>query len=52
MAYARTATLMWRGIARDSVQGIVNNQSRMEREIDRVIARLFAQFPPRTEASN
>lgn len=42
---ARTERLLWRGWAQDSVQGILNNQDRMEREINEAVTKMFARFP-------
>jgi len=42
---ARTERLLWRGWAQDSVQGILDNQDRMEREINEAVTKMFARFP-------
>ena len=42
---ARTNALLWRGWAQDSVQGVIDNQSLMERKIDEAISKMMAGFP-------
>ena len=42
---ARTNKVVWRGWSRDNMEGIIDNQGRMEREIDRVIAAMFERMP-------
>jgi len=42
---ARTSKVVWRGWSWDNMQGIIDNQARMEREIDRVVAAMFEQIP-------
>jgi len=42
---ARTDSLLWRGWAQDSVQGVIDNQPLMERKIDEAITRMMARFP-------
>ncbi|MEQ1575430.1 MAG: DUF4136 domain-containing protein [Vicinamibacterales bacterium] len=44
---ARTNKIIWRGWAQDSVQGLIDNQNRMEREIDTVVERMLKAFPGR-----
>lgn len=43
---ARTNKLLWRGWAQDSMEGIIDNQARMERQIDEAVRKMFARFPP------
>jgi hypothetical protein len=43
---ARTNKVVWSGWSRDNMEGIIDNQERMEREIDRVVAAMFEQIPP------
>jgi len=42
---ARTNKVVWSGWSRDNVEGIINNQHRMERAIDRAVAAMFERFP-------
>ena len=42
---AKTDTLLWRGWAQDSVQGVIDNQPLMERKIDEAVAKMMARFP-------
>lgn len=49
---AGSGRVIWRGVARDSVQGLIDDQASMEREIDRLTTRMFEDFPPRPEASD
>jgi hypothetical protein len=45
MIDARTNKLLWRGWARDSVEGVIDNQDRMERQITEAVTKMFARFP-------
>ena len=45
---ARTGALVWRGTAESGLAGAVNNQSRMEATIERVVERIFAALPRRS----
>jgi hypothetical protein len=40
-----TNKVVWRGWAQDSVQGVIDNQQRMEREIDEAVSKMMARFP-------
>jgi uncharacterized protein DUF4136 len=42
---ARTEALVWRGWSRDNMEGAIDNQSRMEQEIDAVVGAMFERFP-------
>ncbi len=42
---ARTSRLVWRAWAQDSVQGVIDNQDRLERQVDEAVGKMFAQFP-------
>jgi uncharacterized protein DUF4136 len=42
---ARTSKVVWSGWSRDNMEGIVDNQDRMEQEIDRVVAAMFERIP-------
>jgi hypothetical protein len=42
---ARTNTVAWRGWSSDNMEGIIDNQGRMEREIDRMVAAMFERMP-------
>lgn len=41
----RTNRVVWRGWAQDSVQGVIDNQDRLERQVDEAIRKVMAQFP-------
>jgi hypothetical protein len=45
---ARTGTLVWRGVAKSGLAGVVDNQTKMEETIERVVARIFAKLPRRS----
>lgn len=42
---ARSKKVIWRGWAQDSVQGIIDDQERLERQVDKAVTRLFERFP-------
>jgi hypothetical protein len=42
---AGTGKLLWRAWAQDSVQGVIDDQSVMERKIDEAVAKMMATFP-------
>jgi hypothetical protein len=42
---ARTGLLAWRGWAKGSVDGVVDNQEWMERRIDEAVARIMRELP-------
>jgi predicted small secreted protein len=42
---ARTNRVAWRGWSSDNMEGIIDNQGRMEREIDRMVAAMFERMP-------
>ena len=42
---ARTDRLVWRGWARDSIDGVIDNQQRMERMINQAVTRMMALLP-------
>ena len=42
---ARTDTLVWRGWAEGSIDGVINRQALMEETIDRAVARILDEFP-------
>jgi hypothetical protein len=43
---AFTNDLVWRGWARDSLDGIIANQDLMERQVDAAVAAMFKELPP------
>jgi hypothetical protein len=43
---AFTNQLLWRGWAKDSLDGIIGNQDLMERQIDAAVAAMFKDLPP------
>ena len=42
---ARTNTLVWRGWAKDSIEGVIDNQDWMEQKIDEAVTRIMATLP-------
>jgi hypothetical protein len=42
---ARTAKIVWRGWAKDSFDGVVENQDWMEEKIDAAVTRIMERFP-------
>lgn len=42
---ARSDKLVWRGWAQDSLQGIIDNQDRMETHIEEAVTKMMAAFP-------
>ena len=42
---ARTNRLLWRGWAQNSVNGMLENQDTMARQIDEAVTRMFERFP-------
>jgi hypothetical protein len=42
---ARTKRVIWRGWAQDSVEGIIDDQARLERQVDKAVTRIFERFP-------
>ena len=42
---ARTNTLVWRGWSWDNMDGVIDNQDLMDREIDRIVAAMFDRLP-------
>jgi hypothetical protein len=45
---ARTGRLVWRGVAESGLPNDVDNQTRMEETIERVVDRIFARLPRRS----
>ncbi len=41
----RTDKVVWRGWAQDSVQGIIDNQERLEQLVNEAVTKILAQFP-------
>jgi hypothetical protein len=46
---ARTGALVWRGGAQTDIAGAVADQTRLERTIERAVARILNTLPPRSE---
>ena len=44
---ARTNRVIWRGWAQDSLEGVLENQDRMARQVNEAVARMLKQLPPR-----
>ena len=42
---AGTNRLVWRGWAERSIQGVIDNQQWMERDVDRAVAKILARLP-------
>lgn len=42
---ARSDKVVWRGWAQDSVEGVIDNQDRMERQLDEAVTRMLEEFP-------
>ena len=42
---AHSNKVVWRGWAQDSVEGVIDNQDRMERQLDEAVTRMLEQFP-------
>jgi hypothetical protein len=42
---AHTNKVVWRGWAQDSMEGVINDQDRMERQIDEAVIKMMARFP-------
>jgi hypothetical protein len=42
---ARTETVVWRGWMLDNMEGVIDRQDVMEREIDTAVAKMFELFP-------
>jgi len=45
---AHTDTLVWRGWAKGSIDGVIDNQQWMEQRIDEAVARIMRELPPRS----
>jgi hypothetical protein len=43
----RTDTVIWRGWAEGSIDGVIDNQARMESQIDEAVVKILARLPPR-----
>jgi hypothetical protein len=41
----QTSKVVWSGWSRDTMEGVIDNQERMERKIDRVVAAIFERIP-------
>jgi hypothetical protein len=44
---ARTNRLVWRGWAKSSIDGVIDNQDWMEQRIDEAVARILEKLPRR-----
>jgi hypothetical protein len=42
---ARTGGLLWRGWSEDSMAGSIDNQTRMESQVDRIVRRIVGTLP-------
>jgi hypothetical protein len=42
---ANTKQVVWRGWAQDSVQGVIDNQARMRKQIDEAVTKMWRLFP-------
>jgi hypothetical protein len=43
---ARTNRLLWRGWAKGSIEGVIDDQDWLEQRIDEAVARIFRELPP------
>ena len=43
----RTNRLVWRGWAQETVEGVLDNEDEMARQIDEAVTRMMARLPPR-----
>lgn len=48
----RTNNLLWRGWAEENIDGVIDNQQRLEERIDAAIERIFAKFPRSRSSRN
>jgi hypothetical protein len=48
MVDTRTNKVVWRGWAQDSVQGMIDNQGRMEKQIDEAVTKMMKLFPAKS----
>jgi uncharacterized protein DUF4136 len=44
---SRTNRVIWRGWAQDTVEGVLDNEDEMARQINEAITRMLARLPPR-----
>jgi hypothetical protein len=44
---SRTNRVIWRGWAQDTVEGVLDNEDEMARQINRAVTRMLARLPPR-----
>lgn len=44
---ARTGRLVWRGWTKEYLDGVIDNQERLEERIDKAVSRIMEQFPPK-----
>jgi len=42
---ARTRKLVWRGWTKERIDGVIDNQDRLEERIDKAVFRIIEQFP-------
>ena len=42
---ARSNKVIWRGWAQDNVEGVIDNQDWMERQLDEAVTRMLERFP-------
>jgi hypothetical protein len=42
---ARTNRIIWRGWAQESIEGVLEDRDRMEKQINEAVTRMFAMFP-------
>ena len=46
----RTNRVIWRGWAQDSLEGVLGNHDKMERQIHEAVTRMLQRFPRHSEA--
>jgi hypothetical protein len=45
---AKTNRVIWRGWAQKTVEGVLNDEARLERQVDDAVTRMFERFPGQT----
>ena len=48
---SRTNRVIWRGWAQDTVEGVLDNEDEMARQIDEAVTRMLARLPPPLKAT-
>ena len=45
MVDAKTNKVVWRGWAQDSMTGVIDNQTRLEKQIDEAVTKMMKELP-------